>query len=76
MRRQQALMFIGGCGGTIKYLLQNSPIFIGGFNIRYYGPLIYAASPLEYSKDTGTPLSDINVGAIKFLEVFDPDTQG
>ena len=55
---------------------QNSPIFIGGFNIRYYGPLIYAASPLEYSKDTGTPLSDINVGAIKFLEVFDPGHQG
>ena len=35
------------------------------------GPSVFAASPLEYSKDTGTPLADINLGTIKFMRISD-----
>ena len=35
------------------------------------GPSIFAASPLDFSEDTGIPLEDLNIGTIRFAEIFD-----
>jgi hypothetical protein len=47
-----------------------APIIVVG-NQTWSGPSIFAASPLEYSKDTGTPLEHLNIGTIRFAEIFD-----
>ena len=48
-----------------------APITVSFPNRTWSGPSIFAASPLDYSEDTGTPLEHLNIGTIRFAEIFD-----
>tara|TARA_B100001939_G_scaffold347652_1_gene369959 strand:+ start:596 stop:3460 length:2865 start_codon:yes stop_codon:yes gene_type:complete len=48
-----------------------APMNFTGGQPTWHGPSIFAASPLDYSEDKGIPLEHLNIGTIRFAQIFD-----